>query len=151
MDWLLSQRQRVAEMAHQIEEADDVVGGVAVVELFERHRLHFEPQLLSRVLGVHAVQLYAVHLPAVALRLVSAEEEPRQGRIRGRVEGCDVLVTWSSAVVSCALSSGYIERAEEERRPVVSVLGPKANVVAMSNRSGTEWALPNFLACIAIL
>ncbi|MGD9265046.1 MAG: hypothetical protein PVJ71_04635 [Lysobacterales bacterium] len=27
----------------------------------------------------------------------------------------------------------------------------KANVAAMTNKSGTEWALPNFLACIALL
>ena len=27
----------------------------------------------------------------------------------------------------------------------------QANVAAMANKSGTEWALPNFLACIALL
>jgi hypothetical protein len=27
----------------------------------------------------------------------------------------------------------------------------KANVAAMTNKSGTEWALPNFLACIALI
>ncbi len=27
----------------------------------------------------------------------------------------------------------------------------KANLAAMSNKSGTEWALPNFLACLALI
>jgi hypothetical protein len=64
----------------------------------------------------------------VDLRLISAQEDVSPARVRGRVDGCDVLVVWSAAVVPATVSDAYANAARAEGRLVVSVLGEACSV-----------------------
>ena len=64
----------------------------------------------------------------VDLRLISAQEDVSPARVRGRVDGCDVLVLWSAAVVPESVSAVYAAAARAEGRLVVSVLGEVCGV-----------------------
>lgn len=68
----------------------------------------------------------------VDLRLVGADDEVHPARVRGRVEGCDVLVLWSSRLVTEAVATPYADAARAEGRPVVSVLGDRCQVAALA-------------------
>ncbi len=59
----------------------------------------------------------------VDLRLVAADEPVSAPRAQSRVEGCDVLVVWSAWVVDPEVTAPYVEAADAQTRPVVSVLG----------------------------
>lgn len=64
----------------------------------------------------------------IDLRLVSATEDISPARVRGRVQGCDLLVVWSGAVVPEPVSTAYAEAGRAEGRLVVSVLGEACSV-----------------------
>lgn len=68
----------------------------------------------------------------VDLRLVGDRETPQRARVRGRVEGCDLLVVWSQWVAPEALSTAYTEAARDEARPIVSVFGQTPKVAALA-------------------
>jgi hypothetical protein len=68
----------------------------------------------------------------VDLRLIAETEEVLPARVQGRVEGCDVLVLWSDAVVSTAVSGPYEDAARREQRTVVQVLGDRGGVASMA-------------------
>jgi hypothetical protein len=68
----------------------------------------------------------------VDLRLVAATEGMQAARVRGRVEGSDLLVLWSDWVVTADVSGPYGQAAKAEGRPVVTVLGQTPDVVALA-------------------
>ena len=59
----------------------------------------------------------------VELRLVQADEPLQTARIAARVEGADVVVTWSRQTVDGAISDAYAQCAVSSGRLVVPVLG----------------------------
>jgi hypothetical protein len=68
----------------------------------------------------------------VDLRLIADNEEILPARVQGRVEGCDLLVLWSQAVVAGDVSGPYAEAAKREARPVVQVLGDRGGIAPMA-------------------
>ena len=64
----------------------------------------------------------------VDLRLISAQEDVSPARVRGRVDGCDLVVVWSAAIVPAPVSAAYADAARAEGRLVVSVLGEACSV-----------------------
>jgi hypothetical protein len=68
----------------------------------------------------------------VDLRLVAATESLQSARIRGRVEGCDLLVVLSEWVVELPVTAPYVQAAREEGKPAVTVLGRSPDTVALA-------------------
>lgn len=84
----------------------------------------------------------------VDLRLISADEDVSPARVRGRVEGCDVLVTWSAQVVPAPISGAYALAAQAEGRLVVSVLGEASGVTRFARAVCNRLARSLILAAI---
>jgi UDP-N-acetylglucosamine:LPS N-acetylglucosamine transferase len=84
----------------------------------------------------------------VDLRLVSAEEDVSPARVQGRVEGCDVLVTWSAHIVPEPISGAYASVARAEGRLVVSVLGGACGVTRFSRAVCNRLARSLILAAV---
>ncbi len=68
----------------------------------------------------------------VDLRLIADNEEVLPARVQGRIEGSDLLILWSEAVVSVDVSGPYADAARREQRPVVQVLGDRGGVAPMA-------------------
>lgn len=84
----------------------------------------------------------------VDLRLVDAEDDVHPARVRGRVEGCDVLVLWSQHVVPAPVSVAYQTAAQTEGRPVVTVLGGVCGVTRFSRAICNRLARNLILAAV---
>lgn len=80
------------------------------------------------------------------LRLVADAEPAPAARVRGRVEGCDVLVLWSGTLVAPDLSAPYEAAAEAEGRPVVRVLGDRGTVAGLARAVSIRLARNHILA-----
>ncbi|MEZ4474598.1 MAG: hypothetical protein R3F60_28190 [bacterium] len=80
------------------------------------------------------------------LRLVADAEPAPAARVRGRVEGCDVLVLWSATLVDEAQSAPYATAAEAEGRPVVRVLGDRGTVAGLARAVSIRLARNHILA-----
>ena len=68
----------------------------------------------------------------VDLRLVGEQEHAQLARVRGRIEGCDILIVWSNWVVERGVSDPYAEVARAEGRSIVSVIGQTACIATMA-------------------
>lgn len=69
---------------------------------------------------------------SVDVRLVASSERAESARVRGRVEGCDVLVTWSGRHGDEAQTREYVAVAREERAAHVTVLGDSPSVAGLA-------------------
>ncbi len=68
----------------------------------------------------------------VDLRLVNDDDAVHAARVKGRIEGCDLLVLWSEGVVGAAVSAPYASAARDEGRAIVTVLGQRSAVVPLA-------------------
>ncbi len=68
----------------------------------------------------------------VDLRLVADDDPLQPARVKGRVEGCDLLVLWSNDVCSGALPAAYAEAAKADRRGLVRVLGVTPRIASLA-------------------
>lgn len=84
----------------------------------------------------------------VDLRLVDAEDEVHPARVRGRVEGCDLLVLWSELVVPELVSDAYATAARSEGRPVITVLGATCGVARFARAICNRLARNLILAAV---
>ena len=81
----------------------------------------------------------------VDLRLVPAEEEATPARVQGRVEGCDLLVTWPRSLVPPEVTEPYHVAADALGTPSVRVLGRRFEVSALSRAVANRLARTHLL------
>lgn len=115
-----------------------VCGGSDERRWFLRMALECDRAGVRRLLVIGGTDSVHEHLrmlsqgQRVDFRLVTTADELFPARVQGRVEGCDLLILWSSAVVSPAVSEPYGEAARREGRSVAHVVGARCGVVPLA-------------------